>query len=207
MGSDYGKEEKMTLSNLTLILGGVRSGKSSFALGLAKKRNGKVTYLATGKAVDAEMKARIKKHRQIRPSDWKTVEVEDALAPVLEEEGGQTQTVIVDCLGFYIVSFLGLEHGEKGEMGIESHGSQAEQRVRGEIKAILKAIGEIKSHVIIVSNEVGMGVHPLYSSGRIFRDALGLANQIIARQAGRVYFLTAGLPVEMKSLSKEVPSD
>jgi adenosylcobinamide kinase/adenosylcobinamide-phosphate guanylyltransferase len=163
-----------------LVLGGARSGKSSWAEELAG-RGRPVTYVATSPVTDAEMAERIARHRADRPPLWTTIEEE--FAPMSRLTGAE-EVVLLDC-----VSLLVTNHLLRSEVG-------AEESVRLALSRLLQHPGRL----ILVSNEVGMGVVPPYPLGRLFRDVLGRTNQFLAAACDRVYVCWAGIPVEVKGL-------
>ncbi len=192
------------LNNLVIILGGAKSGKSSFALDLGKKSKKKVTFLVTASYSDQEMSERIEKHKKSRPKDWKTVEVDKHIVSSigsLEKEGG---LIIVDCWSFYVANFLNREVSvDSGEDIIEPDVyGKLEKQLTEETNSFLREIGNLNRKVIVVSNEVGLGLVPPYPLGRCFRDLLGLSHQVLAKQASKVYFMIAGLPMELSTVNK-----
>ncbi len=187
---------------ITLVLGGARSGKSSFAQQIAWQRGGyDVIYLATALSGDEEMAARIKDHRQNRPIEWKTVEeplqvskIFSALPP--------GQVVVLDCLTILISNIL-LREAEAGPTDFDFAAAGNEKEVFWELEVMLKHSREKKLDLIMVSNEVGQSLVPTYRLGRLFRDVVGRANQLLAGVAEQVYLLYAGLPVEIKELAQK----
>lgn len=187
---------------ITLVLGGARSGKSSFAQQIAWQRGGyDVIYLATALSGDEEMAARIKDHRQNRPIEWKTIEeplqvskIFSALPP--------GQVVVLDCLTILISNIL-LREAEAGPTDFDFAAAGNEKEVFLEIEMMLKYSREKKLDLIMVSNEVGQSLVPTYRLGRLFRDVVGRANQLLAGVAEQVYLLYAGLPVEIKELAQK----
>ena len=173
---------------LCFVLGGARSGKSAFALRLAARAGGRVAVVATAQACDEEMQARIERHRRERPSDWLTIEAPTGVAEAVRHAAEQADVVLVDCVGFLVANLMG--HGEEPS-------AQVEGRVDKEVQDIVAAAGD--TACILVSNEVGTGLVPPYPSGRLFRDLLGRANQALAGAADQVYWMVAGLPVEVKA--------
>ncbi len=173
---------------LCLVLGGARSGKSAFALHLAARSGGRVAVVATGQACDEEMRARIERHRRERPSDWLTIEAPTGVAAAVRRAAEQAEVVLVDCVGFLVANLMGHD---------EVPSAQVEDRLNKEIEDIVGAARD--TYCILVSNEAGAGVVPPYPSGRLFRDLLGRANQALARAADRVYWMVAGMPVEVKA--------
>jgi|SRR5436309_11935185 len=167
---------------VTLVLGGVRSGKSRYAQ-LEAARFSRVTFVATARRSDAEMRRKIAAHRGERPVGWKTVEVSAvALDAVIRREGQKAEVLLVDCLTTYCGGLL----------------SRSESGRRGHVEALVDAIRVTPASVFIVSNEVGSGVVPAFKSARLFRDLLGEMNQAIARVADRVVLLVAGVPIAIK---------
>ncbi len=176
--------------SLTLILGGARGGKSAFAQALAARRSERVTFIATAEAGDEEMRARIEQHRDSRPGHWHTIERPSAVAWAVSTAAGQSEVVVLDCLAL-LVSNLLLAEGEDY--------AAAEARVDREISDLLAAYAAGSASLIVVSNEVGMGVVPAYPLGRVYRDLLGRANAQLARAADQVYVMVAGLAMEIKA--------
>jgi adenosylcobinamide kinase/adenosylcobinamide-phosphate guanylyltransferase len=160
------------------VLGGARSGKSTFAEGLAASLEAPVLYLATATAGDSEMAARIAQHRAQRPAEWLTVESPASLQVPL----AGARTVLVEDLTLLLNNLM-----------LES-AATAEARARAEVDGALK----LEANVILVSNEVGMGIVPATPLGREFRDALGRLNQHAAALVSEAYFLVAGLPLRLK---------
>jgi len=181
-----------------LILGGVRSGKSSFAKRLASHLGDKVLFVATAAALDEEMRQRIRKHQKSRPRHWDTLEVHTDLGKRISEFKGKTQVVIIDCITLLINNIL-----EKCKSSLHQNETLEglfEKEVALEIKRLIECIKRLKVSFIIISNEVGMGIVPVTKTGRIYRDILGKANQKIAQHSDEVYILIAGIPIKVKSL-------
>ncbi|MGE5576798.1 MAG: bifunctional adenosylcobinamide kinase/adenosylcobinamide-phosphate guanylyltransferase [Syntrophothermus sp.] len=209
---------------LILVLGGVRSGKSRFAEELAAKLAvkhvakstlprasqpvPKVAYLATAQVMDQEMEERVRLHRLRRPQSWTTVECALDAAAAVGREGRDSQVLLLDCLTIYISNLLlkqfharpGLETAEVVD---SSTAEEIEDTVLAEVDLLVKNALASRAAVIVVSNEVGAGVVPDYPLGRLFRDLAGRANQLLAGAADEVYALLAGIPVDIKALSKE----
>lgn len=180
------------MSNISLFLGGARSGKSSYAVDLARNNHKYVVYLATGIACDAEMTERIKRHKNDRPETWKTIEEPLYLENVLKNLEESTEFVLLDCLGFWVSNLI-FHYQNAGNSD-----TQVEDAVLGHIKEFLSIAEKIKSKIVIVSNEVGMGVVPESPLGRLFRDILGRANQTVASCAEEVLLFVAGLHIKIK---------
>ncbi len=179
------------MGQLTLILGGARSGKTSYAQEQARQIGENVLYVATAAAGDEEMQIRIEAHRAARPAKWQTLEATLQVGETLISNRVQAQVVIVDCVTLLVSNVL-LSFSEDAAF------DEVRQKVRAEIDALLKAHSEIGGQWFIVSNEVGLGLVPPYPLGRMYRDLLGWANQTLARSADRVIFMVAGIPTIIK---------
>jgi adenosylcobinamide kinase/adenosylcobinamide-phosphate guanylyltransferase len=169
--------------SVTLVLGGVRSGKSRFAQQLAARFNS-VAFVATAPCTDEEMQAKILRHQQERPAEWHTIEEPLELARVLEENSGRYDVLLVDCLTLFASNLL---HAD-------TEGSDSEER----IQSLCRGLTATSSSVVLVSNEVGSGVVPAYPLGRQYRDLLGEINQKVAAIADNVLLMVAGLPLVLK---------
>lgn len=170
------------------ILGGVRSGKSRFAQELAKKLSKKVLFVATGEPLDEEMRARIDEHKKARPKSWRTLEMPTNIGQQLGAEIGDAEVVIIDCLTLLV----------SNRIGEELDYLKAEKQVMAEINELIAGMDKLRASFIIISNEVGTGLVPEARLGRIYRDILGKANQLVAQHANEVYFMVAGIPMKMK---------
>ena len=162
---------------IVLVLGGARSGKSEVAERLAHGLGDSVTFLATGVAAgDADMAERIEAHRRRRPAAWATVEVGDGLAEAL---AGLDGPVLLDALGTWLARQTGFEV---------------------DAAELCRALSSRRGDTVVVSEEVGLGVHPASDAGRRFRDALGALNQEVAAAADDVFFVVAGRLVRLDRL-------
>ena len=179
------------------ILGGARSGKSRFAQKLATQIGDKVLFVATGAALDEEMRHRIEEHRRSRPPNWRTIEVTTGVGTKLTEEIGDAQVVVLDCLTLLISNVIGecVAGGDPDKVDDEL----VEAKVNAEIQSIIECLNNLPASFIIISNEVGMGLVPTNRLGRCYRDLLGRANQLFAERADRVYFMLSGLPLNLKN--------
>ncbi|MBT3321495.1 MAG: bifunctional adenosylcobinamide kinase/adenosylcobinamide-phosphate guanylyltransferase [Anaerolineae bacterium] len=184
------------MGKLTLILGGARSGKSTYAEKLAKEIGGDwVLYVATSEAKDEEMRERIEKHRAARPVAWITVEAPRSIAQVIVHARCGEEVVLVDCITVLVSNILLAESRKANE---NPFNVKVEEAVNDEVTQLLRIIHQTKGHFLLVSNEVGMGLVPPYALGRAYRDLLGRANQRLTEAADDVFFLVAGLPMQMK---------
>jgi adenosylcobinamide kinase/adenosylcobinamide-phosphate guanylyltransferase len=180
----------VSASSLTLILGGARSGKSAYAERQARRSGEPVLFLATAQALDDEMQERIAQHRAARPAEWRTLEAPLDLGAALAAES-HAGVVILDCVTLLVSNRL-LALPEDAPY------DQAMQGVQAEIEALLAAREKLGGRWLVVSNEVGLGLVPPYPLGRMYRDALGWANQRLARAADEVLLMVAGIPMVVK---------
>lgn len=178
------------------ILGGARSGKSRLAQEMAQRLGGKVLFVATGAPLDEEMSFRIEAHKKKRPRSWRTLEVGLGVGEKIMMEIQDAEVVIVDCVTLLVSNVLLAIGGEAEAEQIDY--ASAEGRVVAEIEGLIRCIKSTKATFIIVSNEVGLGVVPVYKAGRIYRDLLGRANQLLAQQADDVYLMVASIPWRLK---------
>lgn len=179
---------------LFFILGGARSGKSTYAEALAKERGESVLYVATAQAWDEEMAQRIAVHKAERPSHWRTVEASEDVGAAIQtalDEGDQPKTILIDCLTMLANSVI-LALPEPIEQ------KEADAALREEVNGLLATFNQSNATWIVVSNEVGLGIVPAYPLGRIYRDALGRANQQMATAANQVLFMVSGQPMVVK---------
>lgn len=176
---------------MKLILGGARSGKSSYAQKLAEESGKSVTFLATAQALDEEMSARILKHQRERSRHWQTLEIPFGIASHVTEI--KSEAVILDCITLLVSNVL--MQFVKDDL-VEEESFMKE--VQKEIEELLSAIHKSGQDWLIVSNEVGLGLVPPYPLGRVYRDGLGWANQRLAKEAQNVLFMVAGIPTVIK---------
>lgn len=174
---------------LTLVLGGARSGKSRYAQSLCAGVR-PVIFVATARLeeADAEMRVRVERHRAERPPGWLTVEEPLGVGRVTREASPRDAIVLVDCVTLWVANLVWEHRGASD--------ADREVAVLAEVEALAQVAHE--REVVAVSNETGWGVVPENPVGRSFRDLLGLANQCLARHAGRVVLMVAGLPLGLK---------
>jgi len=180
---------------ITLITGGVRSGKSSFAQELALKSAQSVLFVATAEAGDEEMRQRIEEHKRARPESWQTLETRTRIGSQIAQQIGEAKTVVIDCITL-LVNNVFSKHG--GHSGGEIDAELLEKEVMAEIGELVRCMGEVQADFIIVTNEVGLGIVPADRMSRLYRDLLGRANQTLARHADEVYLMVSGLPLRLK---------
>ncbi len=167
------------MADVTLVLGGARSGKSARALKLAAQPPH--IFIATAEALDPEMAERIARHRSERDSSWGLIEAPlELAAAILDNDGGGT-VLLVDCLTLWLSNLM-----------------HAGRDCAAETDALLGALSRTRGRVVMVSNEVGMGLAPDNALGRAFRDEQGRLNRRVAEAADRVEFVAAGLPLTLK---------
>jgi adenosylcobinamide kinase/adenosylcobinamide-phosphate guanylyltransferase len=177
------------ISGMTLILGGARSGKSTFAEKIAREAGKSVLFIATATAGDDEMAERIRNHQASRPSEWQTLELPRDLGRNLSTH--IAPVVIVDCITLLISNILfSLPENTPAEVVMRN--------IQVEIDGLIAAQRRCGGQWLIISNDVGVGLVPPYPLGRIYRDALGFANQALAREASRVILMVAGIPMVIK---------
>jgi adenosylcobinamide kinase/adenosylcobinamide-phosphate guanylyltransferase len=181
----------MSSSTITLILGGARSGKSSYAQRMAEESKETVTFLATAQALDEEMSTRIQKHRAERPAGWDTLELPTQIASHIPRIN--TGIVILDCITLLMSNLL-MQFVQEDRVDEIPYMAA----VQKEIEELISQVRNQHQHWIIVSNEVGLGLVPAYQMGRVYRDAIGWANQRLAREADKVIFMVAGIPTTIK---------
>jgi adenosylcobinamide kinase/adenosylcobinamide-phosphate guanylyltransferase len=172
------------MGKIIFITGGARSGKSRLAESLAEGFGTPLCYLATGEARDEEMADRIAAHRARRGNDWQTVEEPLRLLEALKAAEGRFQAVLVDCVTLWLTNLL-LSHEDAS-------------RALTEVRALAESLPDLTTPLILVSNEVGMGIVPDNALARTFRDLAGKSNQILAAAADEVYVTISGMPLKLK---------
>ncbi len=181
------------MGKLTFILGGARSGKSSHAQKLAQESGKEIAFIATAQALDDEMVARIKKHREERPSTWMTLEITHGIPAYLQKNSCKTDLYLLDCITLLannvFMQFIenDLVDEEKAKLALER-----------EMEDLLAYIHGHEQEWIVISNEVGLGLVPPYQMGRVYRDLLGWANQQLVHEADVVLWMVAGIAVPIQ---------
>ena len=170
-------------SRLILVLGGAASGKSQLALDLAGQA-GPRAFVATGQALDREMKVRIERHQATRSPDWETAEVPADIARWFTENGHNYQSVVLDCLTLWLSNVTGKRQDDLAVSEATAH--------------LLQTIRTTRARVVVVSNELGLGLVPATKAVRAFRDLAGRVNQQVAAEADEVYLAVSGLPLRLK---------
>jgi adenosylcobinamide kinase / adenosylcobinamide-phosphate guanylyltransferase len=173
------------MGHLLMVTGGTRSGKSRYAVERASAWGSRVLYVATCQPADDEMRERVRRHQAERPSTWTTSEPGSDVLPVIQAQGPSVDGLLLDCLTLYVSSLLMSGSGEK--------------EVMQQVDELCSALRQVGRPSAIVTNEVGWGVVPETSLGRLFRDAAGRANQVAARHAQEVVLMISGLPMVVKN--------
>jgi adenosylcobinamide kinase/adenosylcobinamide-phosphate guanylyltransferase len=190
-------------SRLILVTGGARSGKSTYAERLAQRSGRSVAYIATATAGDDDMRDRIARHQAARPSTWQTIEEPLHLAEAVHRAAALADIILLDCITVWLSNWLLLQDElssiESTPSSIYSEGALQE------IEALLREASALNTQqrLVIVTNEVGLGIVPAFALGRVYRDVLGAVNRRLAQEAARVYLLVAGLAIDIKRLHEE----
>lgn len=177
------------MARTLLITGGARSGKSSFAEKVAAGFGGPLGYLATAQMLDEEMGERIRRHRERRGAVWNTIEEPVHLPQALARCDGQYQVILVDCVTLWLSNLL---------FKYEDAGENCEDRIHDDLQRLKSTLHDMVTPVILVSNEVGMGIVPENAFARLFRDIAGSANQTLAASADEVHMVVSGIPLKLK---------
>lgn len=186
-----------------LVLGGARSGKSQFAQDTAQRTAQRVLYVATAEPLDEEMRHRIANHQKSRPRHWRTLETPMSVGQEISETIGDAELVIIDCITLLVSNILTKGGIEPANVDFEA----VERQVVVEIQSIVACMKQSSAKFIIVSNEVGLGLVPDNALERAYRDILGRANQLLAKEVDEVYLMVAGIPIELKALTREVKAN
>lgn len=174
--------------SVVLLIGGARSGKSSLAVDIGRRFDGDVVFIATAEAGDAVMAARIARHREDRPREWRVVE-EPVDVVAVDALGAGRALVVIDCLTLWLANLVGRDRYEAA--------------ILAEVAALAERAAVRDGPVVIVTNEVGLGVVPISELGRRFRDLQGRANALTAAQASRVLLVVAGRALELAPVAVE----
>lgn len=188
------KVEKLK-NGIVLVLGGTKTGKTTFAENRAKDleftQKNPVIYIATARVIDSEMKVRIEKHRNNRPSRWKTIEEPLEVSLILNNLKNEKCTIILDCLTLLTTNLL-------FEYGKDLNRDESESLIMKKIDEIIISAKELKGELIIISNQVENSLVSEYEWTRMFQDITGLVHQKLAAAAKEVYIMNAGIPLKLK---------
>ena len=195
--------EQTVAPRLIVILGGARSGKSAFAERLAAGSERSVAFIATATAGDDEMRSRIARHRASRPKGWYTLEEWLDLASAVRRAGELADVLLLDCVTLWLGNVLlqeSVQHEKDDEVEFHTAGRLFNERALKECEALLAVVKSLSPDktLIVVTNEVGLGIVPDGRLGRWFRDGLGVANQRLAGAADEVVLLACGIPLTVK---------
>ncbi len=177
------------MANIIFVTGGARSGKSTFAEKRAREFGVPLGYLATSQALDSEMDERVRRHRQRRGSEWNTIEEPVYLSQALARCDGQYQAILVDCLTLWLSNLL---------FKYEDAAEPCEERINEDLQRLKSTLQGMETPVVLVSNEVGMGIVPDNALARLFRDIAGTTNQTLAAAADEVHVVISGIPLKLK---------
>ena len=207
MGSDQEPAETIQRApppRFVLVLGGARSGKSTFAERLAANSGRSVAFIATATDSDDEMRERIAHHRAIRPTGWQTIEEPLDIALAVQRAAALADVLLLDCITIWLANWMTQQED------IEHHafllaGELQDNRALSVVDALLDAVASLPANktLIAITNEVGLGIVPDYPLGRAYRDTLGYINQRLARAADRVYLMVVGIAIDIKRLHEE----
>jgi len=187
--------QKGSLTKIILLLGGARSGKSRFAQEYARRNGENVLFVATATAGDEDMRRRIEKHKKDRPTNWRTMEVVTNIGMQIETNARDAQLIVIDCITM-LVNNIFSRYDEKQFDTIDD--SVLEKEVVAEIEQLQMCMKKVRASFLVVSNEVGLGLVLDNRMGRLYRDSLGRANQMLAQESDEVYLLVAGIPLRVK---------
>ena len=177
------------MARTIFITGGARSGKSVFSEKKALEFGHRLAYLATAQSLDTEMANRIERHRTRRGPEWQTIEEPIQLSRALEDAEGKFGAILVDCVTLWLTNLL---------FAFEHDGTEVEGRIQKEVDQVIATLQRMSTPVILVSNEVGMGIVPEHHLARLFRDIAGSANQSLAAAANEAYVVLSGIPLKLK---------
>ncbi len=187
-----------------LVLGGARSGKSTFAQRLAANSGRSVAFIATATGSDDEMRERIAHHRATRPTGWQTIEEPLDIALAVQRAAALADVLLLDCITIWLANWM-TQQGDTEHHALLLAGELQDNRALSVVDALLDAVASLPANktLITITNEVGLGIVPDYPLGRAYRDTLGYINQRLARAADRVYLMVAGMAVDIKRLHEE----
>lgn len=193
------------MSNFTLITGGARSGKSTFAEQLAAHPGRPVIYIATAQVLDDEMALRVEKHKQQRPSNWQLIEEPFNIPTVLERIRNEDAIVLLDCVTIWLSNLMLKTLSSTPESVFpDTLTPEAEEEILVQVQKAATLAQKIAPKVIMVTNEVGQGIVPDNPMARSYRDLAGRSNQLLAHQADKVFWVVAGYPLEIKQSGQEL---
>ncbi|HEY0208191.1 bifunctional adenosylcobinamide kinase/adenosylcobinamide-phosphate guanylyltransferase [Acerihabitans sp.] len=181
---------------MMLVTGGARSGKSRLAESLAAGHGGTVLYIATARVTDDEMALRVEKHRADRPAHWLTWEGHRNLDRVIRDHADRVEGVLLECVTTLITNLLFDQAGATPPEAMDF--TAIEDHIAGQIEALITACADARCRVVLVTNELGMGIVPENLLARRFRDIAGRVNQRLAAAADDVWLVVSGIPLPIK---------
>lgn len=187
------------MAYLTLVTGGARSGKSTFAEKRVKEIDGKTLYIATAIGFDEEMKDRIKKHQSMRPKNWDTYEGYQNLEQVIANKGSEYECILLDCVTLWVSNqiFDGFGYDDYDNITRDEI-AKVEKKITDEVLKFVEEVRKTELQVVFVTNEVGSSIMPAYKIGRIFGDIQGRINQVLGNACDEVYLVVCGQAVKVK---------
>ncbi|MGO0862261.1 bifunctional adenosylcobinamide kinase/adenosylcobinamide-phosphate guanylyltransferase [Clostridioides difficile] len=185
------------MSQIILVTGGARSGKSNFAEKLCLDRNNNTAYIATSIPFDDEMKDRVRKHQESRPKSWKTYEIYEDIYSIIKNIYEKHETVILDCVTL-LVNNLMFSHNLNIEESTQEEINKLEEYIKEQVSKLIEEIEKTNLYFVFVTNELGMGIVPGNKLSRIYTDIVGRINQYIASKSNEVYFVVSGIPMKIK---------
>ena len=186
------------MSHIILVTGGARSGKSRFAESLCRARENATAYIATSIPFDEELKDRVKKHREMRPSSWKTYEAYDEVYKIISEIAEDQQTVILDCVTLMVNNLMFKENLDYDHMTAREV-DELEANIREQFTKMIEEVKKTDLYFVIVTNEIGLSPVADNRLTRIYTDIIGRMNQLIASSSDEVYFVVSGIPMKIKA--------
>jgi len=180
-----------------LVTGGARSGKSSFAEKLIGERYESISYIATAMPYDDGMKDRISKHKDSRPSNWRTYEIYEEISGEIDEISKSSDAILLDCITVMITNLI-LKNDVDWEKISMAEVNEIEKKLNEEVENLINEILNVTVDAVIVTNEIGSGIVPENRLARIFRDMAGRVNQKIAKASSEVYLTVSGIPIKIK---------
>lgn len=185
------------MSQLILVTGGARSGKSQYAESLCRSQNNKTAYIATSIPFDEEFRARVRKHQEMRPSEWETFEIYEDIDKEIPAIATSHQTVILDCVTLMVNNLMFKTQMDYENISTEE-ASQLEEEIKEQFVRLIEAVQKTDLYFVIVTNEIGLCPVAANKLTRIYTDIIGRMNQLIAKHSDEVYFVVSGIPMKIK---------
>lgn len=182
---------------IVLVTGGARSGKSSFAEKYVAKYGKNIAYIATAQVFDQEMRFRVDLHQKRRPANWHTFEAPFDAHEAISEAAGDHDAILFDCMTLYMSNIL-------FSLPDIDDSARNYALAKEKVELLIAAAKRSSSMVVFVTNEVGSGIVPENHLAREYRDLAGLANQMVAAAADKVFLVVSGIPVDVKKIAEEL---